>query len=351
VDFPTFGSPTIPIERAIESAAGSTAATARANASDLDDPDREELLSPGSRDIAGQQRVMGEGEERLGEIVGGRYQLRGILGRGGQSVIYRAKDNIDGDEVAIKILKVGDRDGTMRLNREAAALTSLGGTAAVRVLHQTQTADGAACLVTELLRGRDLGEYLADIEHEGGRMSPTEIVEIFDPIVKTLDAAHERGIVHRDLKPENIFVIHAAWGGGVRLLDFGFTRFVRLQRITDPHLVAGSPSYLAPEAWAAKDVDHRADVYGLGVLLYRVLAGQVPFTGRIHELLKIVRTAPRPSLHAVRPDLPEKIDWWVEHALAIKPEERFDKASALWAALVTCLEAGTDPPVRRSRYG
>ncbi|MBX3198966.1 MAG: serine/threonine protein kinase [Labilithrix sp.] len=286
-----------------------------------------------------------EGEERLGEVVGGRYELRGVLGQGGQSVIYRAKDHVDGDEVAIKIIRAGDRDGVDRLFREARALISLGGTAALRVLHQTHAADGAACLVTELLRGRDLDEQLRELEADGGRMDPHEIVATFEPIVKTLDAAHERGIVHRDLKPANIFVIHAAYGGGVRLLDFGFTRFVHARPMTAPGIVAGSPTYLAPEAWAgASDIDHRADIYALGVVLFRVLAGELPFSGRVNELLKAVRKAPRPSLHALRPDLPEVIDGWVERALAVEREERFQKASALWSAFVTCLERSSKAP-------
>lgn len=289
-----------------------------------------------------------EGEERLGEMVGGRYELRGILGQGGQSIIYRAKDQVDGDEVAIKVLKLGDRDGVDRLYREARALLTLGGTAAVRVLHQTQTADGAACLVTELLRGRDLNEHLLEIEAAGERMSASEIIATFEPIVRTLDAAHERGIIHRDVKPDNIFVIHAAWGGGVRLLDFGYTRILDARRLTAPGLVAGSPTYLAPEAWAGSDIDHRADVYALGVVLFRVLAGEVPFAGRMTELLKLVRVAPRPSLFAFRPDMPKVIDDWVEQALAIKREDRFQKASALFNALVTCLGRASTPPAATS---
>jgi serine/threonine-protein kinase len=191
-----------------------------------------------------------------------------------------------------------------------------------------------------------LNEYLAEFEEGGERLSMSEIHTIFEPIVKTLDTAHEHGIVHRDIKPENIFVIHAAWGGGVRLLDFGFTRFVHARRLTAPGLVAGSPSYLAPEAWAgASDLDHRADVYGLGVVLYRVLAGAVPFSGRIHDLLKLVCSAPRPSLHAVRPDLPPEIDDWVAAALAVNPNDRFQKASALWNALATCLGRASMPPI------
>jgi serine/threonine protein kinase len=281
---------------------------------------------------------MVEGEERLGELVGGRYELRGVLGQGGQSVIYRAKDQVDGDEVAIKIIKLGDRDGVDRLFREARALVALAGTAAVRVLHQTHTTDGAACLVTEILRGRDLDQYLQEMEEDGRRMAAPEIVSTFDPIVKTLEVAHERGIVHRDLKPGNIFIIHAAYGGGVRLLDFGFTRFVHARPLTAPGIVAGSPTYLAPEAWAgASNIDHRADVYALGVLLYRVLAGEPPFSGRIHELLKIVRQAPRPSLHALRPDLPKVLDEWVASALAVDREHRFQNVSALWNAFRTCL--------------
>lgn len=279
------------------------------------------------------------GEERLGEIVGNRYQLRSLLGHGGQSIIYRAKDLVDGDEVAVKIVRADDRDSVDRLFREARALLALGGTAALRVLHQASTQYGAPCLVTELLRGVDLSEHLAGIEKNGGRMSMNEIIETFDPIVKTLEAARERGIVHRDIKPENIFIIHAAYGGGVRLLDFGFTRFVDGRPFTQQGIVVGSPSYLAPEAWArgASELDHRADVYALGVCLYRVLAGDVPFQGRLQDLLRLVRHAKRPSLHQKRPDLPPLIDDWVEHALAIEPEERFQTVNGMWRALVTCL--------------
>ncbi len=319
-------------------AAGSTAAATRANTSEGGSPHPVVLW---------RRAAMLEGEERLGEMVGGRYVLRGILGQGGQSVIYRARDQIHGDDVAVKISRGDDRDGVDRLFREAHALHSLDGTAALRVLHQTHTADGAACLVTELLQGKDLNEHLRALEVGGHRMSAPEIIETFDPIVKTLDAAHERGIVHRDIKPENIFVIDAAYGGGVRLLDFGFTRFVNARPMTAPGLVAGSPMYLAPEAWSGSaDADHRADVYALGVVLYRVLAGHVPFTGRIHELLQIVRTAPRPGLHALRPDMPEVIDGWVKLALAIDREDRFQNASALWSALLTCFERASAPPVR-----
>jgi serine/threonine-protein kinase len=279
------------------------------------------------------------GEERLGEVIGKRYELRAVLGHGGQSVLYRAKDRVDGDEVAVKMVRDGqaDPDAVERLFREAHALAQLAGTAAVRVLHQIQADDGTMCLVTELLRGEDLKARLEETEGTGQRMARGEIVEIFAPIVRTVDVANDRGILHRDIKPENIFLIHPAWGGGVRLLDFGFARFVRGMRLTAAGMVAGSPGYIAPEVWMGEEIDSRSDVYSLSVVLFRVLTGQTPFAGTPYELLRQVTQAPRPSLRALRPELPPAIDDWVAHALAIRREERFQRAAAMWNALQGCL--------------
>jgi len=169
-------------------------------------------------------------------------------------------------------------------------------------------------------------------------MPLSEVRETFAPIVRTLDVARELGIVHRDVKPENIFLIHPAYGGGVRLMDFGFARLARSQRITGVGMVAGSPGHIPPEAWMGiADLDHRADVYGLAIVLFRVLAGTVPFTGDTLALMRAVTTGRRPSLRELRPDLGPSIDDWVQHALAIDREARFSRATALWNALLTCL--------------
>jgi serine/threonine-protein kinase len=284
--------------------------------------------------------AMSAPEDRIGEVVGGRYAIVGVIGAGGQSVLYRAKDRIDGDEVALKVLRKDnqDPDAVERLFREAHVMTQMSGTAAVRVLHQLKAQDGSFCLVMELLRGCELAERLKDLEASKQRMDVEEMKEIFTPIVRTLEVAAQRNIVHRDLKPENIYIIHPVYGGGVRLLDFGFARQVLATRLTAAGMVAGSPAYLSPEVWRGfRDVDHRADVYSLGVIFYRVLAGRLPFEGGLQELLKSVTTAPRPSLHKLRPDLPERIDDWVAHALAIEREERFQRVTALWNALLGCL--------------
>lgn len=274
--------------------------------------------------------------DRTGELVGGRYRLEELIDRGGQGQVYRARDERDRDEVAIKVLNdtvAADPESRERMFREARALTSLGGTAAVRVLDQVWSADAALCLVMELLHGRPFDEHLGSIEATGRRLDVSDLVRIIDPVIWTLETAHSQGIVHRDIKPANLFVIDAAHGGGVRLLDFGFAKFTRLRSFTADGFVAGSPSYLAPECWrGARDLDARVDVYSMGAVIFRALAGAPPFTGALEELLRDVTSAPRPSLHALRRDLPPAVDEWVEQVLAADPDLRFMRIRGMWMA-------------------
>jgi serine/threonine-protein kinase len=277
--------------------------------------------------------------DRTGEVVGGRYRVVSRIGEGGQGAVYRALDLRAGDEIALKVLRAGaERESTERMFREAQAMASLHGTAAVRVLDQVWTADGSMCLVTELLHGLSLDEVLDASEASGARADAVSLIKLMEPIVTTLRAAHEIGIVHRDLKPPNIFVL--ADGGGVRLLDFGFVKFTRLRGLTGDGMIAGSPSYIAPEAWLGRHdaIDHRIDVYALGAVLFRCLAGRPPFTSTdLSSLLRDVTSAKRPSLAELRPDLPADVDEWVTLALAVHPEERFQSVTALWRAFQSAL--------------
>jgi serine/threonine-protein kinase len=215
------------------------------------------------------------------------------------------------------------------------ALASLTGTAAVRVFDQQWTDDGALCLVMELLHGRDFEMYLRSLESAGQRLDLPLLFRLLGPIVDTLEIAHDQGILHRDLKPPNIFVQEPLGTGGVKLLDFGFAKFVRLKSVTAAGFVAGSPSYIAPESWRGDPdaVDRRIDVYGLAAVIFRALAGRPPFVSDdLRELLRLATSGPRPSLHAIRPDLPQEIDDWVHQALAIDPADRFFRVRALWNA-------------------
>ncbi|HET9955108.1 MAG TPA: serine/threonine-protein kinase [Polyangiaceae bacterium] len=273
--------------------------------------------------------------ERTGEVIGQRYRLGNLIGRGGQGAVYRARDLKAGDEVAIKILReFNPRDVNLRerMLREAHALTVLRGTAAVQVLHQAWANDGSYCLVMELLEGQNFEDHLRQREARGEKLNLAELSRYLEPVVATLERAHHAGILHRDLKPSNLFILHT---GQVRLMDFGFAKFTRMASLTQAGLVAGSPNYIAPEIWQGRtDFDQRIDVYSLAAVSFRALAGRTPFTSeRLDELLNQVTRAPRPKLSPERPDLPRAVDDWFEHGLAIDPSHRFERVRAMWNAL------------------
>lgn len=283
----------------------------------------------------------GDLEARIGERVKSRYLLRALIGVGGQGAVYRALDTRDGDEVAVKVLHDAvDRDpvARQRLSREAQALMALTGTAAVRVLDQGFTFDGKFCLITELLVGEDLEETFARMKAHSMAFRVVDMPTLFEPIASTLEKAHGLDIIHRDLKPENVFIAQVAGGISVRLMDFGFAKFTRMPKLTTDGFVAGSPSYIAPEIWLDKPVTESADVYALGAMMFRTLAGTAPFTGAsLVEIYRAATSAERPSLHALRPDLSPDVDRWVSLALAIDPNERFRTPRASYRALCSAL--------------
>jgi serine/threonine protein kinase len=279
-----------------------------------------------------------------------RYELLGEIGSGGQGVVHRAFDHWTQRPVAIKVLAskaAREPLAAERLSREQQALSALKGTAAVEVLDIYRGSEGELCLVMELLKGTTLDAYLQEIEERNERMELFRVAEIFDPIVATLETAHGAGILHRDLKPANVFLLE---DGGVRLLDFGMARLRTSAPLTAEGTVMGSPSFMAPEAWKGQSaaVDHRADVYSLGVILFRVLAGTLPFSGlSLYEKMIGSTKSERPSLHAKRPDLPRDVDEWVHLALAIDREQRFQNVRALWNAFLATFHV--DPPGRGKR--
>ncbi len=276
--------------------------------------------------------------DRTGEWVGGRYQLIELIDSGGQGHVYRARDSESETVVAVKILKnelTKHAEWRERMFREAQALTLLTGASVAKVHDQTATSDGALCLVMEYLEGADLEDRLRALEAEQRELEPEAMVDMLAPIVFTLGLAHEHNILHRDVKPGNIFVLD---DGTTRLLDFGFAKFLDLTGMTQSGYIAGSPSYLAPELWAGKtEVDRRIDVYGLGAVIFRSLAKEAPFVGPLPSLLTQATAGPRPSLCARRPDLPRAVDGWVERALAIDPEQRFQSVEELWDSLTRIL--------------
>jgi serine/threonine protein kinase len=270
----------------------------------------------------------------------GDYELGAELGKGGHGAVFRAVHRPSGTHVALKVLHahVASEELKLRMKREAYALSQLSGTCAVTVYECSELPSGQVYLAMELLEGRDLRGVMDGFEARGERVPVEAMLALLEPIASTLHVAHERGIIHRDLKPENIFVKS---DGSVRLLDFGLMKDHSLAKLTEVGTIAGSPAYIAPEAWAGLSdrIDHRIDVYSLGVIVFRMLTGVRPFEPGEHllDFIVLVGKAPRPSLVALRPELPRALDAWTARALSAKREERFGTVRELWAALVAAL--------------
>jgi eukaryotic-like serine/threonine-protein kinase len=284
-----------------------------------------------------------------GAVIGERYRILGRVGAGAHGVVFRARDLETREQVALKFLGDGklDPEYKRRVEREALAMARLRGTNAVYVHALNLTDDGSPYVVMELLEGTDFERFLRRAEKSGGRLKRARLLEILRPVVDTLEAAHQRRIIHRDLKPSNIFLVSRDAGGGVRLLDFGLVKMLGLTTLTADGMIAGTPSYIAPEAWTGdpRRVDHRVDVYALGVVVFRALSGRLPTPSR--DMLEICRWATsgaRPSLRALRPKLPGAIDGWIVRALAVRPDERFPGVRAMWSALERILARPEQSP-------
>ncbi len=283
------------------------------------------------------------------EILAGRYRLGTILGRGAHGVVYRAIDEASATPVAVKLIRATLEDFpefSERLRREAEALRALKGTSAVVMHDFGEDGHGAVYLVMELLEGDTFDDHLFDLEDFGDRMSPYRLLVLLEPIARTLSWAHAAGIVHRDVKPGNIFLSH---DDSVRLMDFGLAKLLHLHEITSSGMVAGSPSYIAPELWRAERADHRSDIYSLGAVVFRALAGRAPFVGQdLAALLTLVTTAPRPLLSHARPELVH-LDAWCVRALATHGDQRFPDIGSFWGELLLAVQRGSGPSAERAR--
>lgn len=268
-------------------------------------------------------------------------------------MVYRALDYETQSTVAVKVLKntvAEDSDYSVRLWREAQALRALWGTSVVRIHKFGFDSSGDVYLVMEYLQGETLEERIDRIESRGQRLNGIEVLLLLDPVARALETAHLKGIVHRDVKPSNIFLVSDELGGGVRLMDFGLAKAMGGEEFTQAGMVAGSPSFIAPEIWSGKAIDHRIDVYSLGAIIFRALTGKVPFESpSMIDLLRAVCRSERPRITAYRPELHPAIDSWTARALAIDPDQRFPYVSAMWMDLISVLRDGESESARLVR--
>ncbi len=283
------------------------------------------------------------GDLMAGEVVGGRYRVVGVLGRGGFGTVYEAEHVTTGHPVALKILVAnpGQEDDELarRFFQEAATTSRLSHPNTVRVFDFGQSERGDLFLAMERLVGETLMDVLARCAAEGVRMSEDEVVEVGVAILRSLGEAHAHGLVHRDLKPANIFLHQVAGGEGiVKVLDFGIVKDVDAH-MTQAGKALGTPTHMSPEQAMGKAIDGRSDLYALGVLLYECLSGTLPFYAEspLAIVMMHVTEPPQPLQErcpgVVRPSIARV----VERALCKDPDERWPDAATMRVALQKAL--------------
>lgn len=283
-----------------------------------------------------------------GTLVGGKYYLERPLARGGMGAVWVARHAKLGSPVAIKFLDAHLAAApalVARFEREARAAANLDTPHVVHV-HDYGVEDGTPYLVMELLRGEDLSARV----RTKGRLPLPDTAKILVQMGRALRRAHEAGIVHRDLKPANVFLARMEEDEMVKLLDFGIAKetWSHVDEATKTGEIFGSPHYMSPEqARGQKSLDHRADVWAVGVILYRMVTGRLPFPGEVlGEVLSSVLVDPAPSMADAAPDLPRELDGFFAKALAKKKEERFSSIGELVDAFTVI--AGETPAPRAS---
>ncbi len=277
--------------------------------------------------------------EIIGSTLSGRYLVTKKIGQGGMGAVYEATHTLIGKRVAVKVLleKYAEREAIVaRLKKEAQLASSIGNEHIIDITDIGNTDDGRTFVVMEYLEGESLAECLAR-EHE---LPEQRILRIASQAASALAAAHAKGIVHRDIKPENLFLLKRKEQDFVKVVDFGISKSLRAsgpgedeeaQRLTQTGMVLGTPLYMSPEqARGDDDLDHRVDIYALGVIMYESIAGHVPFIGSnyLSVISQVLNEVPKP-LREIRPDVSEELEAIVSKAMAKNRNDRYVDADAM----------------------
>ena len=285
-------------------------------------------------------------------LVAGKYEVVRLIGRGGMGAVWEGRHATLGTRVAIKFIDqeyAESREARARFETEARAAAALQSKHAIQIYDHGVTDDGRPYMVMELLRGEPLDDRIDRL----GRLPLQETARIVQQVCRALQRAHEAGIIHRDLKPENIFLVRSPDDDDeiAKVLDFGIAKIKApadeqgVSSSTKTGAVLGTPYYMAPEqARGLRSIDHRADLWSLGIIAFKCVSGRLPFEGEsVGDLLVKICTAPPPVPSQAVPGLPPAFDVWFARTMDREPANRFSSAAELAEGLA--LAAGVS--VRR----
>lgn len=286
----------------------------------------------------------------IGTVLAGKYRIDGRLNEGGMGSVYKGTHMLMEKTVAIKVLRpslAADEKIVARFSREARAASRISHPNALTVTDFGEDDNGIVFLVMEFLSGRTLKQVLRD----EGPLPLTRVVEITRQVGDALAAAHAQGVVHRDLKSDNIMLLDMTNAGDyAKVLDFGIAKINEPEGkfdgdLTAPNLVIGTPQYMSPEQCAQDaEIDARSDIYSLGVILYEMLVGHVPFSGESATIVMMKHLQePVPSVLEERPDVPPPVGRVVARAMAKVPGNRYQNVGELLEDLT--IAAGMIVPV------
>jgi serine/threonine-protein kinase len=293
----------------------------------------------------------------IGRTLPGGYVILELIGVGGMGRVYRAEQTNLGRTVAVKIVHphlVGEENAVARFITEARAASRLNHPNSVAVIDFGKTNDGQLYLVMEYLRGKDL----ARVAYEEGPLPFRRIVDVLRQVLAALSEAHHLGIIHRDLKPENVILEPVRAGGDfVKVVDFGLAKMregASGPSITSPGIVCGTPEYMSPEQGRGDPLDARSDVYSVGVMMYQLLTGRLPFEAETPTQVVLMHLSkPPPAPDKVAPDrrIPPPLIEVCLRALSKEQEQRYADADAFSAALaeaMRAIEGGAARPVAKA---